>query len=168
MNDSKDSISLRPATPVDRPFLLSVYAGTRLEELAMLPWEDSQKEAFVQMQFDAQSRHFSMAYPQAVNHIIIVNGEPAGRLMVDRSAAYLTLVDISLLPSYRGRGIGTHVIHDLLNEAGSLAKPVHLHVLLTNPAKRLYERLGFFSERDDAVYCQMKWMPKTEPGQTTN
>jgi GNAT superfamily N-acetyltransferase len=163
MTDSPDLVTLRPAIAADRQFLLGVYAGTRLEELAALPWDEGQKEAFVQMQFDAQNQHYRIAYPQADNQIILVNSEPVGRMIVDRAATSLTLVDISLLPSYRQRGIGTRVLLDLLQEALDNAKPVHLHVRQTNPAKRLYERLGFFAERGDEVYCQMKWMPKLEP-----
>jgi hypothetical protein len=56
MTDSPDLITLRPAIAADRQFLLGVYAGTRLEELAALPWDEGQKEAFVQMQFDAQNQ----------------------------------------------------------------------------------------------------------------
>lgn len=168
MNNGTDNVGLRPVTAADDPFLLNVYAGTRLDELAMLPWDEQQKAAFIQMQFSAQQQHYSMAYPGADNHLILVNDEPVGRLIVDRTAESLALVDISLLPAHRGNGIGTRILNDLLDEARSLAKPVHLYVMLTNPAKRWYERLGFFAERDDALYCEMKWMPKTTAGQTTN
>jgi ribosomal protein S18 acetylase RimI-like enzyme len=167
MNDT-DYLSLRPTTAADVPFLLTVYAGTRLDELAMLPWNLQQKEAFILMQFNAQKQHYSMAYPDADYHIIFVNDQPVGRLIVDRAAASLTLIDISLLPADRGRGIGTRVLNELLSEARSFAKPVLLYVELTNPAKRLYERLGFFAEQEDALYCQMKWIPNITPSQTTN
>lgn len=168
MHNSTDHVSLRPVTAEDGPFLLNVYAGTRLDELAMLPWNDFQKEAFVQMQFNAQHQHYDMVYPDAENHIILENDERVGRLIVNRTPSSLTLVDISLLPVARGRGIGTRVLNELLDEARGLAKPVHLHVEITNPAKRLYERLGFFTEDEDALYCQMKWVPKTQASQTTN
>ncbi len=133
-----------------------------MDELAMLPWEDQQKEAFIQMQFNAQHQHYSMAYPHADNQIILAASEPVGRLIVDRAAASWTLVDISLLPAHLGCGIGTLVLRDLLREALGSRKPVQLHVVQTNPAKRLYERLGFFAERDDEVYCQMKWIPNAD------
>ena len=160
MHNGSDQVSLREVTAEDGPFLLTVYAGTRLDELAMLPWDDFQKEAFVQMQFNAQRQHYNMVYPDVENHIILVNDEPVGRLLVNRAPTSLTLVDISLLPAARARGIGTQILNELLDEARSQAKPVHLHVEVTNPAKRLYERLGFFTEGEDALYCQMKWIPK--------
>jgi ribosomal protein S18 acetylase RimI-like enzyme len=150
-----ESISLRAATPEDEAFLLNLYAGTRSAELAVLALDDLQKWAFLKMQYNAQTQQYLMSYPNADNGIILLGEEAVGRLIVDRTEHELTLVDISLLPERRGFGIGTHLIIELLNEALETSRPVRLHVLQTNPAKKLYERLGFTVVNSDELYCEM-------------
>src|SRR4030095_6194688 len=116
------SISLRPTTPGDEPFLLNLYATTRTSELAVLALDERQKQAFVRMQFGAQAQQYRMTYPNANNSIILMKEEAVGRLIVDRSEHELTLVDISLLPEHRGQGIGTRIINELLREASLASK----------------------------------------------
>jgi GNAT superfamily N-acetyltransferase len=147
--------SLREATPEDEPFLLEVYAGTRLEELEPFGWDDNQKQAFIKMQFVVRER----SYARGDNRIILLNGRPIGRLLVDRSEATILLRDIALLPEYRNAGIGSRLIQDLTNEARSAGKAIRLHVLALSPAVRLYERLGFRRSGDDGAYLEMTWVP---------
>ncbi len=150
---------LREAKPEDEPFLLEVYASTRLEELAGVPWDDNQKQAFIRMQFLARER----CYPRADNRIIVLNGRPVGRMLVDRGDEALLLRDIALLTEYRNTGIGSHLIQDLMKEATAAGKPIGLHVVATSPAVRLYERLGFRRSGNEAgaAYLEMKWVPVT-------
>jgi GNAT superfamily N-acetyltransferase len=157
---NEQEISLRAATPGDEAFLLDVYASTRLGELAGTGWDDNQKLAFIRMQFLVRER----TYPQVDSRIILLNGRPVGRLMVDRNDETILLRDIALLTEYRNSGIGTRLIEELLQEAASAGKPVHLHVLAMSPAVRLYERLGFRSSGDEAgaAYLEMKWVPATK------
>jgi ribosomal protein S18 acetylase RimI-like enzyme len=122
-------------------------------------WDENQKEAFIVMQFNAQTRQYVMSYPHADNSIILLNEAPIGRLLVDRGEREFTLVDVALVSSQRGLGIGTQVIKNLLLEAAAEAKPVKLNVWHSNPAKKLYERLGFSAANDDGVYCEMFWNP---------
>jgi len=158
MQNVQVDLLLREATPEDEPFLLEVYASTRAEELQGVGWDDNQKQAFIKMQFMARER----TYPKAGNRIIVLNGRPVGRLMVDREDALIRLRDIALLTEYRNAGIGSRLIHDLMKEATAAGKPIELHVVSTSPAVRLYERLGFRRSSDDpAAYLQMKWLPAT-------
>lgn len=152
-------ISLRPSLADDQSFLLSLYASTRSDELDMLPWDDEQKRVFALMQFNAQTQHYHGSYPQAQSSIILRNEEAVGRMVVNEDTKEFTLVDISLLPAHRGHGIGTHLLRELLSKAVEATKPVRLHVLLTNPARRLYERLGFSFVQSDSLYCEMIWTP---------
>jgi ribosomal protein S18 acetylase RimI-like enzyme len=126
-----------------------------MNELDGLGWQQSQIDAFIRMQFMAQAR----CYPVADNRIIVVDHEPAGRILVDSKPEHLLLVDISLLPQYRNRGIGTGLIRELLKRGEAEGKSVLLHVLATNPAVRLYERLGFSITGDETTYLEMTWMP---------
>ena len=157
---NKQEISLRTATPDDEAFLLDVYASTRIDELAGTGWDDNQKLAFIRMQFLVRER----TYPQVDSRIILLNGRPVGRLMVDRNDEAILLRDIALLTEYRNSGIGSRLIEELLQEAASAGKLVHLHVLAMSPAVRLYERLGFRSSADEAgaAYLEMKWVPATK------
>jgi len=156
---AKDRISLRPATTDDEPFLFKVYASTRIDELEPLGWDESQLQAFLKMQYRAQT----ISYPKADNRIISLDANPIGRLLVERREAEWCLVDIALLRENRNTGVGTSVIRDLLHEAATAEKPLRLHVLNSNPARRLYERLGFANTGGDSIYLQMTWFPPVHP-----
>jgi GNAT superfamily N-acetyltransferase len=156
------AVSLRPVAPEDEAFLLRVYAGTRADELAPLPWTDEQKAAFVAHQYAAQSAHYGEHYNGMSSHVIEVDGEPAGRLLVARWPEEIRIVDISLLPEFRGRGSGTGLLHDLIAEARAAGKRLSIHVEIHNPAMRLYERLGFRAAGDAGVYLLMALDPQVK------
>lgn len=157
--DAFSALGLRPATSEDELFLRNLFASTRSDELALLNWNQNQAEAFIAMQFNAQSRQYVMSYPDAQQSIILWNDEPVGRLLLDRGELELTLVDIALLPAHRNRGIGTGLIRDIQKEAVAAAKPIRLHVFSSSVARRLYERLGFSRIGGDAAYSEMMWVP---------
>jgi ribosomal protein S18 acetylase RimI-like enzyme len=152
-------ISLLPITPEDMDFLYRVYASTRTEELALVDWPEAQKTAFLQMQFNAQTAHYAEHYPNAQFQIILLEGTPIGRLYVDRWVKEIRIVDISLLPEYRNRGIGSGLLKEILNEGAQAGLPVTIHVEMFNPALRLYDRLGFRHIDDHGVYYLMEWKP---------
>ena len=161
MNDSGQSaapaITLRPAHPDDAPFLFDLYAGTRRAEMQAWGLDDAMLDQMLRMQFNGQQGTYSIQFAQADHHIIIHEDQPVGRILIDRSGPELVLVDVALLPALRGRGIGTRLLEELLAEAAEAGRPVRLKVLLTNPARRLYQRLGFIGLGDDGVYEQMEW-----------
>ena len=149
---------MRPIRLDDHPFLLELYASTREQELAALPWDAAQKAAFVRMQFDAQHAQYQEHYAGAAFDIILINGQPAGRLYVARKDEEIRIVDIALLPDYCNRGIGTTLLRGLQSEAAAVGrKPLRIHVERFNPALRLYERLGFRQIADRGVYLFMEW-----------
>jgi ribosomal protein S18 acetylase RimI-like enzyme len=152
--------SLRPANPTDREFLFRVYASTRTEELAPVPWDEHQKAAFLRMQFDAQDRHYHEHFPDAAFQVVVRDGQPAGRFYVARWAKEIRIVDIALLPEHRDAGIGTALLRELFAEADRAGKPVSIHVERFNPALRLYERLGFRRVVDKDVYVLMERAPR--------
>ena len=152
------SVTLRPSTRDDDAFLFRLFASTR-PELCSLQLDDGQKQALIGMQFNAQRQQYDTCYPQAENCIILRPEAPVGRILVNRSAREITLIDIALLPECRNAGIGTALIRTLLIEATGERKPVRLHVLKSNPAKRLYERLGFTLAADQSMYCEMMFVP---------
>lgn len=153
------AVRLRPAALEDKPFLRQLFATTRAEELALMPWDDHQKETFISMQFNAQDQQYAMSYPQADHSIILLKDVPIGRMMVARNDTAISLVDIALVPEFRNVGIGSGLIKDLLNEAAAVGKPVRLHVFFSSAAVRLYESLGFSRIGLDTAYLEMIWVP---------
>jgi len=152
-----DSLRLRAAAPGDEPFLRAVYASTRAEELAPVPWSDEQKRAFSDMQFAAQDADYRRHYPDAQYSIIEVQGVPAGRLYVDRCKTEIRIIDIALLPEHRRAGIGTKLLRELQEEARTSGKAITIHVEKFNRALNLYHRLGFQQIEDKGVYLFLEW-----------
>lgn len=130
-----------------------------MEELAATDWSQEQKVQFCSMQFLAQSAHYQQNYPDADYFIIQQTGISAGRLYLNCGPLEHRIVDISLMPSHRSQGIGTQLLRELQNQASSAQKALTVHVESFNPAKRLYERLGFQSLETKGVYQLMKWLP---------
>ncbi len=152
-------IAVRPARPEDRDFLCRVYGSTRTEELAAVPWTAAEKDAFVRQQFEAQTAYWDEQYPEAERSVIEIDGAPAGRLYVQRWPKEIRLVDIAILPEFRRRGAGTELLRRLFDEAEATGRIVTIHVEIFNPARALYERLGFVSKGERGVYDFMEWKP---------
>ena len=153
------NLTLRPAEAADRDLLFRIYASTRDEELALTDWDDAQKSAFLNQQFTAQDTHYREHYPGAVFNLILLDGDPVGRLYLHRRPSEIRIMDIALLPPHRNRGIGTALLRDLQTEAAASAKPLTIHVEQFNPALRLYTRLGFRPIAEHGVYLLMAWRP---------
>ena len=156
-------VDLRPAGECDTGFLYQLYASTRADEMALVDWTDAQKEQFLRMQFQAQHTYYHDRFNQAAFDVIELKGIPVGRLYVDRRAGEIRIIDIALLPEYRGQGIGGEIMQSLLNEAVDSNKAVSIHVERNNPALTLYRRLGFRHVSDEGVYYFMQWDPPVEP-----
>jgi RimJ/RimL family protein N-acetyltransferase len=153
-------ITFRPIEPGDMELLLRVYRSTREEELAMVvDWTAEQKDAFVRQQFEAQHAWYQEHYVGATFDVILVDGVPAGRLYLHSRSSEIRLVDITFLPEFRGGGLGTSILRDLMAEGQATGKPVTIHVEIYNPAMQLYQRLGFRPVEDRGPYRLMEWRP---------
>ena len=150
-------VSFRPICDADRETLLRIYSSSRTAELASFPWSEEQKTAFLQMQFQAQHLHYQDEFAGARFQLILLDGQIAGRLYVHCSEHEMRLVDNTLLPEYRGAGIGSAILRDLLAEALAIGKPLMLQVRFDNPAQRLYQRMGFQLIDEEFPYHQMMW-----------
>lgn len=157
-------LCLRPAGPEDAELLLRIYASTREEELAPVPWDAPAKEAFLRMQFAAQDNFYRATYPHTSYDLIVRGNEVLGRLYVHRGEPAWLVLDIALLPEHRGNGIGTHLLKQVIAEATLAGKPVQIHVERYNPARHLYDRLGFRKIADQGVYLLLERRPNTAGG----
>jgi ribosomal protein S18 acetylase RimI-like enzyme len=152
-------LRLRPVESADRAFLVELYGSTREEELDRVEWDEPTKRAFVEHQFAAQDAHYRGNYPGATLDVIEVDGAPAGRLYVHRGPSDIRIMDIALSPAFRGRGIGTALLRDLIEEAERSGCKLSIHVEQSNPARSLYDRLGFRPAGEHGIYVLMERPP---------
>jgi ribosomal protein S18 acetylase RimI-like enzyme len=160
-----DDLTLRASGAGDEPFLAAVYASTRADELAPLPWSDDQRRAFLAMQHRAQHTDYHGRYPHASFDVVLLGPDAIGRLYIDRGVAEHRVIDIALLPDFRGRGIGGRLLDTVLAGAGAALVPVRLHVEGGNRAITLYRRMGFVAVPTteegwpSELYHELEWWP---------
>ena len=152
-------VGLRTAEPADQAFFRDLYGSTREEELAIVPWSDEAKRAFLDQQFHAQSQHYAVHCPDAEFAVIVTGGVGIGRLYVHRRAGDIRIMEMALVPEWRRCGLGTAILRSLQEEAAASARKLSIHVEKFNPARRLYERLGFAVRADVGVHWLMEWEP---------
>jgi len=146
----------------DSEALYQIFVNSRNDlSAAVADWSETQQDAFLRIQFHTQQDQYHKLYPNARFDVIIANDEVIGHRVVAPVDGEIRLVDLSLLPWFRHRGIGLALIRDLLDEAAGLKQCVSLHVLQGNPAIRLYERLGFTETGLQGIYQQMYWHPSS-------
>jgi ribosomal protein S18 acetylase RimI-like enzyme len=155
------NIELRPETDADLPFLKDLYASSREREMALLTeWSDEQKREFLDQQFSAQRAYYRKHYPDARYDIIERDGQAIGRLYVAVLRREINLMDITLVPEERNAGLGTRLCKEVQDEGEREKKIVSLHVEDDNPARRLYDRLGFVEIAAVTFYKLMHWVPE--------
>ncbi|MEM1433844.1 MAG: GNAT family N-acetyltransferase [Pseudomonadota bacterium] len=121
---------LRPATLGDREaMMILAHEGLRPHAEAVRPWNE-----------EAEIEGFRVHFTPETIQVITVAGEDAGYIKLEQLAEYAFIDGIYLARAFRGRGLGTLVLKDLLDSA---KVPIRLRVYVSNPARALYGRLGF-------------------------
>ena len=103
-----------------------------------------------------QVRHFRERFDASTRQVIQYDGTDIGFIDVEEREDHFSLGFIGISPDYQRRGIGTFLIHDLLRKAAARGLPVTLQVLKGNPARALYERLGFELTGETDTHYLMK------------
>ncbi|HEY0077258.1 MAG TPA: GNAT family N-acetyltransferase [Pyrinomonadaceae bacterium] len=157
-----ERVALRPVTPEDETFLFEVYKSTRRAERALVShWDDAYWDSFMQMQFNAQRHDYRTRCPESEHSIVLFEGRPAGRIWVDRNERGVHLLDITVLPEFQNRGIGTTLLRRLSEECDREGKPLTDYVDKGNErAMRLYERLGFRVKEEIPTHFKMERPPR--------
>jgi ribosomal protein S18 acetylase RimI-like enzyme len=149
-------LTLRPVEAGDQAFLLALVESTR-EDLSIL--DGTVRAMLLRMQYDAQRTDYRRRFPNLEESVVQADGVPVGRLLVSRKADELRLVDIGLLPAFRGQGLGRRLLAMLQDESRQSCRPLRLHVLQGNPAGKLYRRLGFQPGETEGMHLAMEWQP---------
>jgi ribosomal protein S18 acetylase RimI-like enzyme len=151
-----EALSLRPITPDDEAFLMELYASARTDVQAWISG-DKEKAVFLEMQYRVQDQYFRSQHPGADYSLIQSGKRNIGRLYTAKTDREIRVLDITLLPEYRNRGIGGSVISGTLEEAKNAHLPVRLMVERFNQARTLYERMGFQIIEDAGTHYHMEW-----------
>jgi GNAT superfamily N-acetyltransferase len=153
------SITFRSVTADDAAFLLELYKSSRGDDLRKLGWEDDRIDEFLGMQYEAQQRFYESEYKRGADEVVLADGQPAGRLMIEQREHEIRCVDFALLPQYRGHGIGTGLLNNLQGQARGANKPLRLQVIRFNRAINLFERVGFVRTSETGTHFQLEWRP---------
>jgi ribosomal protein S18 acetylase RimI-like enzyme len=154
---ARAGLTFRPVADADQAFLARVYASTHKQEFADTPIAEVQKAALLLLQFRAQQAHFAKHYPQADRLVIMGGGYDIGRLYIARWPDRHGIIDLTLLPEFRGRGAGGVLLRDLIDEAAAAGSELSVLVEKSNPAMRLLQRLGFVTGEDKGAHDLMRW-----------
>jgi GNAT superfamily N-acetyltransferase len=139
--------STRPAGPDDRKFLFEGYK-TCLKEYIDQTW--GWDEHF-------QQTEFSKNLPLERFQIIVADGCEIGAAHIVETEEHYRVELIFILPRFQRQGIGTRVLQDVMSAARDSGKGVTLAVMKVNPARSLYERLGFQVVAEVHGCFEMKW-----------
>lgn len=162
--DEGGQVALRAVRPEDEDFLLSVYAASRADEMALVDWDEAQKMAFLRSQFEAQSAQYHARFPDAEYSVVLHQGRPVGRFWIGRTPEQIRLLDIAILPDFQNQGVGAALLKSLLAESEATAKPLrHMVFKMNTAALRFYERFGFSPIEDVGAYIHMERRPSTAP-----
>jgi len=161
MKLTNTTVALRHILPGDIPFLMEIYASTRQAEMERISfWTDLMKTEFLNSQFKAQHEYYQKNYIGANFWVIEFENKTIGRLYLHDNfqGKGMRIIDISLLPEYRNRGLGQGIFKDIMKRAANLNIPLTIHVEAFNPAKNLYTRLGFETiSETNGIYHLMEW-----------
>lgn len=165
LNFTHPDLKVRPIGPDDMAFLLAAYASTRAEEMERVPhWTEPMKREFVTSQFNAQHDYYQKNYTGGHFWVIENKGNNIGRLYLHENyqGKGMRIIDITIVPQFRNRGLGASILKDLMDQASRLGRPLSIHVEAFNPAKNLYTRLGFKTVSEtNGVYHLMEWTHTT-------
>ncbi len=148
-------LRLRAEVAEDLRQSAALYALTREAEMAGVDWPAAARSAFCKQQFDAQHAHYRQHYPRACFAMVMRADDTVGRIYFEQTERELRLMEITLQVSARNHGAGTALTAALLEHARQQGLFMGLHVEPFNPARRLYERLGFRCVEERGVYLYL-------------
>jgi ribosomal protein S18 acetylase RimI-like enzyme len=143
-------VALRPATQADSRFAFDVKKAALGEYVReTYGWDE-----------DEQRRLHEQRLRPSATRIIVSDGQDVGLVAVREAGDRVHVLQLFLLPEAQGKGIGSHVLAEVLAEAHRLQRRVALRVLKSNPrAKAFYERHRFAVVQQTKTHYMMEEVP---------
>ena len=133
-----------------------LFAQDKLAQFAAIGLPQAHAEMLVQMQWRGRNLTYATQYPGAEDCVIsLEEGTPVGRYLLQKIQDSWRIVDLAILPKWRGQGIGTRLLEQLARQASAEGLALTLRVEKNNPALRLYTRLGFAIVGNDELSYEM-------------
>jgi GNAT superfamily N-acetyltransferase len=152
-------IHLRLMQPADEAVFRRLYAEVRAPEMGMTQWPQAEIQAFCNSQYSAQDHHYREYYADLEQWAICRGDDVIGRIYLATFGGIFILMDITIALAWRGQGIGSCIVADVVRQADLGQREMQLHVEPDNPARRLYQRLGFTELPDQGtaeIYLEMR------------
>jgi ribosomal protein S18 acetylase RimI-like enzyme len=155
------TVSQRPATPEDEPFLHQLILDTSSEECGAAAWPEPLRTQLLEIQYSARRRSIRARYPGAQDRIVLLDGLPCGWFSLAELPDEIRWIDLMIRPERRGQGAGTALLAEEMAAADRARKPARFSVCVTNAAAiRLYERLGFRRTGGSQTHHFMEYDPR--------
>jgi ribosomal protein S18 acetylase RimI-like enzyme len=141
-------VLLRPKRPDD----LELFWTTRRDgfrsyaEQTWGPWDDVKQRASAERDF-----------AELAIEIVERDGVAIGYQIVEHHADHWFLDEIGVIASERNRGVGGELVRAIMDAARAAGMPLRLNCLHVNPARHLYDRLGFRVVTTEDVRVRMEW-----------
>jgi len=138
------TIRLRHANQSDIEFLVNLRKLTMSEHLDVAGWfmDDQGHLERVLINFED-------------SYLIEADDDVVGMIKYISHVDKIFVMQLQILPQYQRQGLGSEVMEYVMELARTESKHVELHVLKANPAKQLYERLGFVVYGQDKLEFHM-------------
>lgn len=157
MTKITDEIYLRAFEKDEEDFWKEAFYDSVRSHFLSLNLPESELNNLLEFQYQAQKLDYEKNYPLISNNVILYNGERIGRLLYSTEHGDLHFIELAILTEFRSQGIGTKIIHWFFDKSRETNLPIRFYVEKINPAKRLYERLGFKVVADVNTHFQMEW-----------
>ncbi len=141
MTPTPGGVTLRPATADDEGYVDSLVLADAQVELAALP--DPPRSHLARVQVAARRGGYAQAWPNAVDHLVVLDDVPVGRLLLHRTGTAVHVIDIRLESARRRNGVGTAALNEVCSHASAARLPVTLSVRAGTATESWYRRLGF-------------------------
>lgn len=150
-----DQLTKRPATDQDMELIFAILRATlgKYVEQTWGVWDET-----------VQRQRFDQVTRVEDHFILQLAGQDVGCLCYRESETEVRLARIFILPQYQNRGFGTQIMRDLMVRADRKGLPIRLSVLRVNPARLLYERLGFSVVAESETHYTMLRPPDAGSG----
>lgn len=125
----------------------------------ILPWSEAQKKAFLQMQSEAQTRHYRERYPNASFDLIKLGEQSVGRFYVADLEDEIRIIDLAFLPAFYDRKIYVLLVMQVLRKAALNSKPVRIHLEYNDPQTEIFVAAGFQKIETNGLYFLWESQP---------